>query len=114
MSVYDDKIIPRQMQNYCVQPHWDANAIFRYSIPQNPMVALPITPRPYAKINLEYRTSAPFEQAPDVPDEFVVQGAAIVETRKPDGGCGLGSEDHHRPSARHHPVPQSTLVFDAR
>ena len=76
MSVYDQKLIPSQMQNYCAPPHWDANAIFRYSVPQDVMTPLPITPRPYAKVNLEYRTSAPFEQAPRVPDNFVVQGAA--------------------------------------
>lgn len=76
MSVYDQTVIPNTMRNYCAPPHWDANAIFRYSVPQDIQVSLPITPRPYAKICLEYKTSAPFEQAPEVSDDFVVQGAA--------------------------------------
>lgn len=76
MSVYDTKIIPDQMRRVCVQPHWDANAIFRYSIPQDMQVPVPLTPRPYTKVNLQYKTSAPFEAPPPVPDNFVIQGAA--------------------------------------
>ena len=78
MSVYDQKLIPDEMKKYCVSPHWDANAIFRHIIPQTNSIPLPITPRPYAKINLEYRTSAPFEEAPSVPQNFVFTGVKFV------------------------------------
>jgi hypothetical protein len=76
MSVYDQKLIPEEMKKYCVSPHWDANAIFRHTVPQTNSIPLPITPRPYTKINLEYRTSAPFEEAPSVPQNFVFTGAS--------------------------------------
>jgi len=75
MSVYDQVLIPDQMSRYCVQPHWDANAIFRYSVPQNELISLPVPPRPYSKICLEYKTSAEFLPAPPAPADMVFLGA---------------------------------------
>jgi len=76
MSVYEEKIIPDKLKNYCQPPHWDANAIFRHTVPDGTSIPLPMTPRPYAKICLEYKTSAPFLPAPPVPERMVFTGAS--------------------------------------
>lgn len=76
MSVYDSKIIPSELKGYCEPPHWDASSIFRYTVPQGDSIPLPMTPRPYAKICLEYKTSAEFIPAPAVPENMVFTGAS--------------------------------------
>ena len=76
MSVYDQKIIPEDARTKCVPSHWDATMIYKYSIPTDQTLDLPLTPRPYAKICLEYRTSAPFTAAPAVPDAQIFPGAS--------------------------------------
>ncbi len=77
MSVYDQKVIPRNMNTFCEQPHWDASQIYRHTIPdRRDPINLPMPPRPYSKICLEYRTSAEFLPSPQVPDDMIFPGAS--------------------------------------
>lgn len=50
--------------------HWDPTMILRHILP-NQQVALPLDFRPYAKVCLEYVTSAPAEANPYTPSDMV-------------------------------------------
>ncbi len=54
----------------CLRTHWDPTQMLRHIVPQE-KVPLPLDFRPYAKICLEYRTTAPTEAAPEPPANMV-------------------------------------------
>jgi len=54
----------------CLSTHWDPTRIYARTVPTQ-LVSLPLDFRPYAKVCLEYRTSAPEQAAPEVPDDLV-------------------------------------------
>jgi len=64
---------------YCAPPHWDPTMIFRRSVPggmgTGTAMPLPMDPRPWAKICLQYVNSGPAEPAPPVPASMVIPGA---------------------------------------
>jgi hypothetical protein len=61
----------------CLRSHWDPTKIYDRTVPTS-LVALPVDFRPYAKICLEYRTTAPEQRAPEVPDDVVFPGGGEV------------------------------------
>jgi len=61
----------------CLKSHWDPTRIFDRTVPTT-RVNLPVNFRPYAKICLEYRTTAPEERAPEVPNDLVFPGGGEV------------------------------------
>ena len=54
----------------CLKYHWDPTKIYARTVPLA-QVSLPLDPRPYTKVCLEYRTSAPEEAAQSVPNDLV-------------------------------------------
>jgi hypothetical protein len=68
------------LTNYCAPRHWDPTMIFRYSVPggmeSQQSIQLPMDPRPWAKICLQYVNSGPAEAAPSVPASMVIPGAS--------------------------------------
>ena len=54
----------------CHSTHWDPTRIYARTVPIQ-LVSLPVAFRPYTRVCLEYRTSAPEEVAPIVPDSLV-------------------------------------------
>ena len=66
----------------CLRSHWDPTRIYARSVP-NAHVSLPLDFRPYTKVCLEYRTSAPEQRAPEVPDNLVFPngGSTYTPTR---------------------------------
>ena len=54
----------------CLRSHWDPTRIYARTVPTS-LVPLPLNFRPYTKVCLEYRTSAPEEKAPDMPNDLV-------------------------------------------
>jgi hypothetical protein len=74
----DDKTLDPLTQ-YCAPRHWDPTMIFRYSVPGgmgDNSVSLPLDPRPWTKICLQYVNSSPAEPAPPVPPTMVIPGAS--------------------------------------
>ncbi len=71
----NDQTLDPKLSHYCAPKHWDATMIYRYTVPEGPSTALPMDPRPWAKICLQYRNSGPAEPAPNVPGNMVVTGA---------------------------------------
>jgi hypothetical protein len=74
----DDKTL-NQLTSYCAPRHWDPTMIFRYSVSGgmgDNSLALPMDPRPWAKICLQYVNSGPAEPAPSVPASMVIPGAS--------------------------------------
>jgi hypothetical protein len=61
----------------CLSTHWDPTRIFARSVPTQ-HVNLPIDFRPYTKVCLDYRTSAPEQAAPEVSDDVVFPGGGDV------------------------------------
>jgi hypothetical protein len=64
----------------CAKKHWDPTMVFRYSVPGGMgsgagSVALPMDPRPWAKICMQYVNSGPAQPAPTVPTSMVIPGA---------------------------------------
>lgn len=52
----------------CLKYHWDPTKIWERTVPQTgTSLPLPLDHRPYSKVCLEYRTSAPEQQAPITP-----------------------------------------------
>ena len=49
----------------CLKTHWDPTAILRHTVPDTTL-ALPLDPRPWARINMVYVNSATNEPAPEV------------------------------------------------
>lgn len=50
----------------CLKTHWDPTMILRHSLP-NQHVSLPMDPRPWTRICMEYTTAGDNEPAPPVP-----------------------------------------------
>ena len=61
----------------CLGSHWDPTKIYQRTVPIA-LVSLPVNFRPYTKVCLEYRTSAPEEKAPEVPNSLVFPGGGDV------------------------------------
>ena len=57
----------------CLSTHWDPTRIYARTVPTS-LVKLPLDFRPYTKVCLDYRTSAPEQAAPEVPDNLVFPG----------------------------------------
>lgn len=56
----------------CLKYHWDPTAVLRHVVPQGPDIALPLDPRPWTKVCLEYVNSGQAsEQAPAPPKNMV-------------------------------------------
>lgn len=56
----------------CLKYHWDPTKIYERTVPQaGRSLPLPLDHRPYAKVCLEYRTSAPEQAAPTTPSAVV-------------------------------------------
>jgi hypothetical protein len=61
----------------CLKTHWDPTMIYSRSVPTS-YVPLPLDFRPYTKVCLEYRTSAPEQKAPEIADNVVFpQGGEV-------------------------------------
>jgi len=61
----------------CLRSHWDPTKIYKRSVPDN-LVPLPLAFRPYTKVCLEYRTSAPEQNLPETSDNMVFpQGGEV-------------------------------------
>ena len=77
---------PNMYPPICIRSHWDAEMIIRRTLPQGPIVASPLDPRPWTKVCLTYTTSADFEDAPRPPDYMVFPsgGAVYPPTRYRD------------------------------
>ncbi len=54
----------------CLKTHWDPTQMLRHVVPQE-RTTLPVPFRPYAKVCLEYKTSAVAEAAPAPPADMV-------------------------------------------
>ena len=61
----------------CLRSHWDPTKIYARSVPTS-LVSLPVDFRPYTKVCLEYRTSAPEQRAPEVPNDLVFPSGGEV------------------------------------
>lgn len=61
----------------CLSTHWDPTRIYARTVPIE-HVNLPLDFRPYTKVCLDYRTSAPEQAAPEVPDSVVFPGGGDV------------------------------------
>lgn len=71
----NDTTLDPKLSRYCAPRHWDPTMIFRRSVPGEGSVPLPMDPRPWTKICLEYVNSGPAEPAPSVPSSMVIPGA---------------------------------------
>ena len=60
-----------------LRSHWDPTRIYARTVPTT-LVPLPLTFRPYTKVCLEYRTSAPEERAPEMPKDLVFPNGGEV------------------------------------
>ncbi len=76
--IRNDTTLDPKLTHYCAPKHWDPTMIFRYSVPGGMgtnSLSLPMDPRPWAKICLQYVNSGPAEPAPPVPPSLVIPGA---------------------------------------
>ena len=71
----NDTTLDSKLSHYCAPKHWDPTMVYRYTVPQGPSQSLPMDPRPWTKVCLEYVNSGPAEPAPSLPDSMVVTGA---------------------------------------
>lgn len=74
----DDKTLDPKLSHYCAPKHWDPTMIFRYSVPGGMgtnSLPLPMDPRPWTKICMNYVNSGPAQPAPAVPASLVIPGA---------------------------------------
>ena len=56
----------------CLKYHWDPTKIYERTVPASgSSVPLPLDHRPYTRVCLEYRTSAPEQAAPNTPKDLV-------------------------------------------
>jgi hypothetical protein len=76
----DEKTLDPKLTRYCAPPHWDPTMIFRRSVPggmgTGSALPLPMDPRPWTKICLQYVNSGAAEPAPPVPSSLVIPGAS--------------------------------------
>ena len=70
----NDKTLDPKLSHYCAPKHWDPTMIYRYTVP-NVVQDLPMDPRPWAKICLQYVNSGPAQPAPNPPPGMVFTGA---------------------------------------
>jgi len=75
LPIGNDTTLDPKLSHYCAPKHWDATMIFRYSIPQGPSQALPMDPRPWTKVCLQYVNSGAAEPAPPTAPSLVITGA---------------------------------------
>jgi hypothetical protein len=73
--IHNETTLDPVLTKYCAPKHWDPTMVYRYTVPQGPSQALPMDPRPWAKICLNYVNSGAAEQAPSIPASMVVTGA---------------------------------------
>jgi len=106
----------------CIRSHWDAERIIRRTLPNSKPLRLPLDPRPWTKVCLEYTTTADFEDAPRPPDYVVFPSGGTVypptryreaidnesELRRLDRPLGLCERDQFVPSRGMY-VPNSTV-----
>ena len=74
----NDQTLDPKLSHYCAPRHWDPTMIFRYSVPGGDgtsSLSLPMDPRPWAKICMQYVNSGPAMPAPPVPPSMVIPGA---------------------------------------
>ena len=66
-----------KLAHYSAPRHWDPTMLYRYTVPENygPQ-SLPMDPRPWTKICLDYVTSGAPEYAPVPPPDMVFTGAS--------------------------------------
>jgi len=60
----------------CLRSHWDPEQIIRRTLPTQ-LVAVPLDPRPWTKVCMEYVTTAEFEQAPRPSDDVVYPSGGV-------------------------------------
>jgi len=72
----NEKTLDPKLSHYCAPKHWDPTMLYRYTIPETygPQ-ELPLDPRPWTKVCLQYVTSSPNEHAPTPPKDMVFTGA---------------------------------------
>lgn len=69
---------PNLFPPVCIRSHWDAEQIIRRTLPNSAPIPLPLGPRPWTKVCLEYTTSADFEEAPRPADHVVFPSGGSV------------------------------------
>jgi hypothetical protein len=96
----------------CIRSHWDAERIIRRTLPNSPALSLPLDPRPWTKVCLEYTTSGDFEEAPRPGDHVVFPSGGTFypptryregvdtesELRRLERPLGLCERDQYVPS----------------
>jgi len=60
----------------CLRTHWDPEKIIRRTLPSKEL-AVPLEPRPWTKICMEYVTSQDFEDAPRPDNNLVMPGGGV-------------------------------------
>jgi hypothetical protein len=60
----------------CLRTHWDPEKIIRRTLPAEE-IGVPLEPRPWTKINMEYKTSQEFVDAPRPNDSLVMPGGGV-------------------------------------
>lgn len=60
----------------CLRSHWDPEKIIRRTLPSNEL-ALPLEPRPWTKICMQYVTSQDFEDAPRPDNNLVMPNGGV-------------------------------------
>jgi hypothetical protein len=75
--ISNEKTLDPKLSHYCAPKHWDPTMVYRYTIPESygPQ-ALPMDPRPWTKVCLQYVNSSPPEYAPIPPQNMVFTGAS--------------------------------------
>lgn len=86
----NDKTLDPKLTHYCAPKHWDPTMIFRYSVPggmNTNSLSLPMDPRPWAKICLQYVNSdlhnLPPQFLPVLSSLVLVSSIPLVVIRKP-------------------------------
>jgi hypothetical protein len=75
--IANEKTLDPKLSHYCAPRHWDPTMVYRYTVhEQYGPQSLPIDPRPWTKVCLEYVTSSPHEYAPSPPKDMVFTGAS--------------------------------------
>ena len=60
----------------CLRSHWDPEQIIRRTLPAQGL-AVPLEPRPWTKICMEYTTTQDFEEAPRPRDDLVMPNGGV-------------------------------------
>lgn len=73
---------PNLFPPVCLRSHWDPTKIYQRTLP-NAHVSVPLDPRPYTKVCMEYKTTQEFQQAPRPADGvvFPMGGSVYPPTR---------------------------------